>query len=139
MELTQILIITGCLILGLLGLIHLIYTLATNKFHARDPAVTAAMQQSAPIITGQTTVWRAWVGFNVSHSVGVLLLPLVYVPLALNHMTLLANSAWFAGLPVVLAAAYAMMAKQYWFKVPLWGSLLALLCFLAAWLLLTWH
>lgn len=138
MNLAQMLIISGSLILGLLGLIHLIYTLSTDRFHARDPAVTAAMQQTAPRITDQTTVWQAWVGFNVSHSVGVMLLALVFVPLALNHMPLLADSLWFSSLPVVMAAAYVLMAHQYWFHVPQLGASLALACYVAAWLLLHW-
>ncbi len=40
----QILIITGATILGVLGLIHLIYGLVTNKFEAYDPELTTAMQ-----------------------------------------------------------------------------------------------
>jgi len=132
----QSLILVGSLLLGLLGLLHLIYTLASNKFHARDPQVTTAMQQTAPVITNQTTVWRAWVGFNVSHSVGVLLVPLFYVPMALNHLDFLASSFWFAGLPGLLAAVYALLAKRYWFNVPLLGSLLALGCFALAFIAL---
>ncbi len=29
------------------------------------------MQQVSPVITRQTTMWKAWVGFNASHSYGL--------------------------------------------------------------------
>jgi len=44
----QILIIFGSFVLGILGLVHFIYVLVTNKFHAYDDNVTTAMQQTSP-------------------------------------------------------------------------------------------
>lgn len=129
---SQVLIIAGAAILGILGLIHLIYGLATNKFDAYDPKLTTAMQQSSPVITRQTTMWKAWMGFNHSHSLGVLWIPLIYIPLALNYLEVLQQSLWLSLLPVVMAAAYVVLAKKYWFNIPLIGSLMAFACFLAA-------
>ena len=128
----QMLIITGSLIVGVLGLVHFIYVLTTNKFNAYDDAVTTAMQQTSPVITKHTTMWQAWLGFNYSHSFGVLWVPLIYVPLALNQMTVLQQSLWLTLLPSIMALVYAVLAKRYWFNVPLVGSVTALVCFSVA-------
>src|SRR5205809_3189168 len=74
-----ILLILGGLIFGVLGGLHAIYTLLDLRNPRRlvpvDPAVTHAMANSALRLSGgRTDMWRAWIGFNFSHSLGVLLL-----------------------------------------------------------------
>ncbi|MFT5450898.1 MAG: hypothetical protein ACI9N9_000378 [Enterobacterales bacterium] len=69
----QFLIIIGSSIFGVLGTIHLIYTFFTNKFNAYDSSVTVAMKNTNPIMTKETTIWNAWVGFNASHSLGAMI------------------------------------------------------------------
>ncbi|WKE64255.1 hypothetical protein PVT67_11190 [Gallaecimonas kandeliae] len=131
----QILLIAGAAIFGILGTIHLLYTFFTEKFSPYDRAVADAMKSTSPRLTKETSIWRAWIGFNASHSLGAMLLAAVYIPLAAGHFALIAGSLWFSLLPVVLSAAYLYLAKQYWFRVPFFGILISLLCFVgAAWL-----
>jgi hypothetical protein len=52
------------------------------------------MSQIAPVLTKETTMWRCWVGFNVSHSMGLILFGLVFGFLALAHGQLLFHSAF---------------------------------------------
>ena len=40
------------------------------------------MKQTSPVLTKDTTVWDAWVGFNASHSIGAMLVAAFYIPLA---------------------------------------------------------
>lgn len=132
----QISMITGCLIVGLLGLVHFIYVMSTYKFHAFDENVTQAMQQTSPVISKDTSMWKAWQGFNYSHSIGVLWIPLIYIPISLHHLHILQLSVWLTLLPALMALSYAILAKRYWFVIPFVGSLLALLCFIIAFFLL---
>lgn len=132
----QLLIIIGCLIIGLLGLAHFIYVLATDKFNAYDPQVTTAMQNTSPVLTKDTSMWQAWLGFNYSHSIGVLWIPLIYIPIALNHMPILQQSIWLSLLLPIMALSYAVLAKRYWFVIPMFGSLISLACFSWAFYLL---
>lgn len=37
----------------------------------RDPSVADAMRGTTPRLTDRTDLWRAWVGFNYSHSLGI--------------------------------------------------------------------
>ena len=128
----QILIIAGASIFGFLGTIHLIYTLFTNKFEARDASVTEAMKNTSPILTRDTSIWCAWVGFNASHSLGAMLFAGIYIPLSVSHIAIIQQSNWFTFLPVLIGISYLILAKKYWFKVPFIGILISTLCFIGA-------
>ncbi len=128
----QILIIIGATIFGVLGTIHLIYTFFTNKFEAYDSTVTEAMKASSPILTRETTIWNAWVGFNASHSLGAILFAGIYLPLTASYFNVVQQSVWFSTLPVLIGLSYLVLAKMYWFKIPFVGILIATVCFIGA-------
>jgi len=133
---SQILFIIGASIFGILGFLHLIFTFFTNNFNPYNSAVTKAMKSSSPLLTKETTIWRAWVGFNASHSLGMLFFSAIYIPLALSHMQFIANNSWFAVLPSIVGISYLLLAKNYWFKIPFFGILLSTVCFLGAFVLI---
>ncbi|MDP2227488.1 MAG: hypothetical protein Q8J78_08440 [Moraxellaceae bacterium] len=127
-------LITGASIFGFLGAIHLFYTFFTEKFSPRDPMAADAMKGTSPLLTRDTTVWKAWIGFNASHSLGAMLLAAIYIPLAHSHFSVVQNSLWLSLVPVLAAISYTLLAFRYWFKIPLIGSAAALTCFvLSAW------
>ena len=109
----------------LFGSIHLLYTLYGNKLHPRDAAVMATMQQTHPVITRQTTIWRANYGFNVTHSMGLMLFGLIYGYLALAQSALLWQSAFLQALGVVTLLIYVVVARRYFFRIPLVGMVAA--------------
>lgn len=131
----QALIVAGALLFGLLGTLHLVYTLFTDKFAPRDAATEAAMKLTSPVLTSRTSVWNAWIGFNASHSLGALLFAAIYLVLAIGHMPMLRESPALLWLGVAAAAAYLAIAMRYWFRTPRLGIALATACFLAAALL----
>lgn len=128
----QILLVIGASVFGALGAIHLLYTFFTEKFSPYDSSVAEAMKGTSLRLTQETTMWRAWIGFNASHSLGVMLLAAVYIPLASYHFTLVENSIWFSLLPVAVGFAYLCLAKAYWFKIPFFGILISLACFIGS-------
>src|SRR5260370_22001048 len=103
----------GASIFGVLGTLQLLCIFFSDKLRARDPAVVDAMKGTSPRITGRTTMWRAWIGFNASHSLGLMLLSVFYLLLAGRHMDVLAGSRSLAVLPVIASVAYLLMAKRY--------------------------
>jgi hypothetical protein len=129
---SQVLFIIGTGIFGILGFVHLIYTFFTDKFNAYDPDVTEAMKGTSLNITKETTVWRAWIGFNASHSLGAIIFAAIYIPLAFSHIEFIANNSWFAVLPSIVGFSYLLLAKNYWFKIPFFGFLLSTICFIGA-------
>jgi hypothetical protein len=129
---SQLLIIIGAAIFGLLGTAHLLYTFFTNKFEAFDASVCEAMKGTSPVITKQTSVYKAWIGFNASHSLGAMLVAAFYIPLAMWHFYIIEQSGWFLWLPVVIGISYVWLAKRYWFNVPFVGCSVYLVCFTVA-------
>lgn len=132
----QILIIIGASIFGVLGAVHFIYTFFTKKFDAYNSDVTKAMMSTSPVLTKETTIWDAWIGFNASHSLGAIWVAAVYIPLAINHLKVIEESLWFTLLPVVVGLCYMALAKRYWFKIPFVGVSISTICFLVAAILL---
>jgi len=115
-----------------LGALHLVLTFRGPTLHPRDPALRERMQAVAPVLTRQTTMWDAWIGFNASHSFGAMLFGLVYGYLALEQGALLFASPFLLMVGACLLAGYLALARRYWFRVPLRGIALALACYLGA-------
>jgi hypothetical protein len=44
----------------LLGLVHLLYTFRGPKLHPHESDLTAKMMAVSPVISPETTMWRAW-------------------------------------------------------------------------------
>jgi hypothetical protein len=114
----------------LLGLLHSVYTFRGPKLHPRDPDLTARMMAVSPVITRETTMWRAWVGFNATHSFGLILFGALYGYLAIRHSPLLFHSWYLLGLGFALLLGYAVIAKLYFFTAPFRGVVLAAVLYL---------
>jgi hypothetical protein len=128
----QILLIAGAAVFVVLGTLHLAYTFVGPRLRPTDPAAIAAMQGSALRLTRETTVWRAWIGFNASHSLGAMVFGAFVVGLAGWRMDVLRDLPAFAWLAVANSAAWTVLAKRYWFRVPFVGLAIATACFLVA-------
>ena len=126
------LIAASAAILLLLGLIHLVYTFRGTKLHPRDAALLARLKEVSPVITRETTMWKAWIGFNASHSYGAMLFGLVYGYLALVHAAFLFQSTFLLLIGLLLLAGYALLGKVYWFSVPFRGIVLSASLYVAA-------
>ncbi len=127
---------TGGAIFCLLGMLHALYMLMDLRRPRRlvpgDPALIAAMADSRVRLAGDATdMWRAWIGFNLSHSLGALLFgatAIVWPVIALGHDAL----AW---LPAAVAVLYLAIGLRFWFSLPNAGIAAATLAFVVAALL----
>jgi hypothetical protein len=136
-DLPPLLVAGSAAIILLLGLVHLLYTFHGPKLTPRDRELQARMQQASPVITRQTTMWKAWVGFNASHSFGAILFGAVYGYLSLLHSAFLFQSKFLLSIGLVLLLGYVFLGKRYWFSIPLRGILLATVSY-ALGLLVAW-
>ena len=125
----SLLIAASAAIILLLGLIHLLYTFSGPKLLPRDAELHSRMQEVSPVITRQTTMWKAWIGFNASHSYGLILFGAVYGYLALAHSEFLFHSVFLLGLGLVVLFGYVFLARRYFFRTPLRALLLAVLLY----------
>ncbi|HEX7642709.1 MAG TPA: hypothetical protein VF472_10940 [Burkholderiaceae bacterium] len=130
-------IAAAALILLAFGVMHLWYTLRSKALTPRDAALEAGMKEAAPRISSETTMWKAWVGFNVSHSASLIFFGLLYLYLAVEHTLLLEGEPVLLGAGLLFLIAYYLMARAYWFRVPRRGVALAIALY-AAGLALDW-
>lgn len=126
--LASLAMLASAIIIGTLGSVHLVYTFVGAKLHPRDPRLIRRMQQTSMVLTQDTSVWRAWIGFNASHSLCAMLFGLVYGYLALAQPTLLFGAPFLLAVALLLLAALLWIAWYYWFRIPLLGIALAFLC-----------
>ena len=132
--LTKYLYIAGCIPFLVLGLIHAVYTIADTynpkKLIPYKPGVMGLMKESTLAITKETDMWRAWVGFNISHGVGIVFFSATYLYLSSLHITFLENSLYLLLAAPTIALAYLILSIKYWFRIPAAGSAIGLLCFI---------
>ncbi|HKM48757.1 MAG TPA: hypothetical protein VJX69_14290 [Terriglobales bacterium] len=126
----KILMVVCASIVFTLGVVHFVYTFWGPKLTPRDPALQISMKQISPVITKETTMWRCWVGFNASHSMGLILFGLVFGYLALAHDQLLFQSPFLLGLAML--GGLVVLCKVYFFSVPLTGISISLACYVAS-------
>jgi len=128
----KILWLTGSAIFLGLGTLHLFYTFFSNKFTARNKEVVTAMKNTSPVLTNETTMWNAWIGFNASHSAGAIFIGLVNIILVVQYFHVLQNSLVLVLLNIATATFYCWLGRRYWFRIPLTGILITTGCFVAA-------
>ena len=138
MSFVSVLVCFGGSIFVLLGLLHALYTFLDIRHPRRivpdDPSVAAAMAASKLRLSrGGTDMWRAWVGFNFSHSLGAVLFGALCVVLGVN-LHVLAIPSWVLLLLASVAGLYVVIGVLYWFRVPIGGVVIATACLLVAWI-----
>jgi len=128
----RILMVLSASIIFTLGVVHLVYTFWGPMLTPRDSALQIRMSQISPVITKETTMWRCWVGFNASHSMGLILFGLVFGFLALAHGQLLFQSSLLLVVGMAMLGGLVVLSKVYWFSAPFTGTSLALACYVAS-------
>ena len=124
-----ILMVSSAAIIAMLGTAHMVLTFRGPKLLPRDRELRAAMDRTHPVITTQTTIWRAWTGFNASHSMGAIMFGFFYGYLGLAHPDVLFSSMPLLLFGLVMLLAYLVLAKVYWFITPLLGISISLVCY----------
>jgi hypothetical protein len=75
---------------------------------------------------------RCWLGFNASHSMGLILFGLVFGFLALAHSQLLFQSPFLLVLGLATLGGFVVLSKLYFFSAPLTGVSISLACYIAS-------
>ena len=129
--LSSALVVLSAFLILMLGIAHLIYTFSGSKLLPRDPALLSEMQRISPGISDETTMWKAWVGFNASHSMGAILFGLVFGYLALAHPAFLFSSAFLSIVGFSMLAGLVFLGRRYWFSIPFRGIAFSMVCYTA--------
>ena len=136
MRLAQLLFVVAAGIFCSLGVIHVVLTTRDlrepRSLTPADDRTRQAMVEARLRLAPVTTIWRAWVGFNFSHSLGLLVFGGIFGGLALYDFRLVAGSAVLQVAAVVVAGIYALLAVRFWFPVPAVATALGAMTFLAS-------
>jgi hypothetical protein len=120
-------------IFAILGALHLVYTLhdfgeRPRYFRPIDRTLLPAMQKTNTAIAPTSRdYWSGILGFNLSHSIGVLLFALLIVVTAQYQIW------WLKPILVLVGGAFALIAWRCWFHIPMLGSLIGTAFMIAAW------
>lgn len=136
-ELSRYLFLAGAMPFVVLGLAHAVATPRTpdqaKGLSPRDPALRDAMVHDSVLLTRRTNLWLAWVGFNLSHSLGAVLFGAVVVLIGRSQATFQAQAALFLPLAILVSGIYLVLAIRYWFRTPIVGITLSTVCFAVSW------
>jgi hypothetical protein len=128
---------------GLHALLTLIDTLRLTFFAPTKPGLRSEMEVSGirlremfPGAAGapgaRFSMWQAWLGFNISHGLGVATFGFTMLILALHNYGLVQQISAIEPLTIAFSAVYLLLAVRYWFYAPAICCGLGLGCFIAA-------
>lgn len=129
-------IIGGCIFAlmgGAHGLLSVIDVFRPTQFTPMDDSVRLAMKSTAVRFSGgRANMWQAWLGFNISHGLGMFLFGAAAACLGLN-IEHVAVARSVLAIPVGIGLIYFLLSVRFWFYAPAVGSAVASACFLTAW------
>src|SRR5688500_19603921 len=108
--LEKILWLSGSAIFLILGSIHLYYTFFTGKFKARNKSLVREMKNTSTVLTADTTMWKAWIGFNASHSAGAIFICLVNIMMDVSYFIFLQTLVYILYFIIELPGVYILLA-----------------------------
>ena len=119
---------------GLIGPGWGVDTVHATYFTPRDASVRPAVE-STPIRFGgraAPSMWRAWLGFNISHGLGVFTVGLVLLSIALQNFKLVGELDAIQPLSIAFPAVYLVIALRFWFYGPVIVTAVSTGCFVVA-------
>jgi len=135
----QILVVFGSSIFLLLGVVHTVLTFQDlgkpRNFTPRDANLRAAMEQSAVALHPKLNLWKAWLGFHFSHSLGLAMFGSVFLYIGIFYPVLFSQSPLLQGCSVLISAAYVVLSVKFWFSKPAIYTGISVSCFILASLL----
>jgi hypothetical protein len=133
---TQVLMIVASAAYVLLGILHGVLTLMDlarpRYFTPPDAALRAAMQASGVRFHPEINLWRAWMGFNLTHSLGLALFGGVFLYAGIFEADSLAASRALRVVAFAVSALYFVISRSLFFSGPAAATGIATACFAAA-------
>ena len=79
------------------------------------------------------TMWNAWLGFNISHGLGVFTFALLCLLIGAQDFSVVERIDAIRPLTVAFTATYLVLSLRFWFYGPAILCGTALVCFTVAW------
>jgi len=125
---------------GLHALYALIDTVRPTFFAPTERSVKPAMEGTGIRLRrrvpggnqAKPSVWSAWLGFNISHGLGVFAFGLLCLLIATHDFELVEDIDALRPLTIAFSAAYLALSLRFWFYVPAIITGTATVCFTIA-------
>jgi hypothetical protein len=122
------------------ALAALLDTVRPTFFGPVDDAVRSAMEGTTfrfrrmwPGANDVTpSMWRLWLGFNISHGIGAFMFGLLCLLIASHDFALVQSIDAIRPLTIAVSAAYLALSLRFWFYVPAIITGGATICFAVA-------
>lgn len=135
--------IAGAIVFMLAGGLHalgaLLDTVRPTFFAPIEDPVKAVMQSTGmrfrrpfPGDAGRPSMWRFWLGFNVSHGLGAFTFGLFSLLIAAHDFQLIDRIEAIRPLTIAVSAAYLAISLRYWFYGVVIVTGGATMCFIVA-------
>ena len=118
------------------ALLTLLDVLRPTSFAPVEGATRPAMEGTGmrfralfPGEAARPSLWRFWLGFNLSHGLGAFAFGLVCLLIAVNHFDLVSGVGGLRALTIAVPAAYLVISLVFWFYVPALATGAATACF----------
>jgi hypothetical protein len=135
-ELSRYLFLLGGLPFVIMGIMHAFITPLTPEaskgLSPRDRAYRHSMTEQGLLLTRRTNLWLTWVGFNLSHSLGVAFFGVVVLLVGRSPATFGANWPVFVPLAIGVSGVYLAVALRYWFRTPIIGISVSSVCLVSS-------
>ena len=134
----QVWFIAGTLPLILAGGLHAVATLLDTVrptfFTPIDRAVRPAVDGTGIRLVGRPSpsMWRVWLGINISHGIGVMAFGLLCLLIAAHDFGLVEEIGALRPLTIGFSAAYLVLSLRFWFIGPVLITGSSLACFVVA-------
>ncbi len=130
--------IAGTIPLIVAGALHalaaLVDTVRPTYFAPKDRSVKRAMDGTGVRLVGSAppSMWSAWLGFNISHGLGVFTFGLLCLLIATHDFKLVEGIDAIRPLTIAFSAAYLALSLRFWFWGPAIITGSATACFTVA-------
>jgi len=123
-----VLVLLGSGIIVLLGIAHAIFTMKSTPTSGPMMPTNPEVRESMSIEGGlgiapnlRSTLWKAWIGFNYSHSLGLVVVGFLIGLPVLSQLSVPADDFAWLFCALVLPWLYLWMSIRYWFSKPTQG------------------
>lgn len=116
--LAQSLIALSATIMLMLGALHLYATYFGSDLRPQDPELEARMKHVAPGVTSDTTMWKGWIAFNTTQSLGLMLFGVLYGYLAIFQFSVLLQATTLLLVGALFLLSMLVVATRFMFRIP---------------------
>ena len=103
-----------------------------RTFTPIDDSVREAMTHVPLALHPKTNLWRAWLGFNLSHSLGLVVFGGGLMSIAIFNPDLFVGNLALQVVANIISAIYFVLSIKFWFSAPAIGSGISTACLLIA-------